>query len=144
MHAAPTAKLNILIDNQLAALTPAPQLKDGAWLVPLELFCKQLGLKVEYPDGGEMATICGGEMELCVPLNFGEDIINIDDVKYAKIKSITEPFGYEIYKQSETHLEVIHPKQLAPNFTLPDLDDDLRRLQDFRGKKTLLYLWGSW
>ncbi len=145
LQASPVKKLQISIDNQLITFTSAPIFKNGAWLVPLESFCKQLELKVEYPDGEKMAVLCGsGESELCVPLQFGESAFNIDGVAYAKLESITAPFGFEIYKVSETELEVVHPEQLAPKFTLPDLDGTSRRLQDFRGKKTLLYIWGSW
>ncbi len=145
LHAAPVKTLKISIDNQPATFPSAPIFKNGAWFVPLESFCKQLGLKVELPDGGDMAVICGGgESELCVPLQFGESAFNIDGVTYAKLENITEPFGFEIYKVSETQLEVIRPEQLAPKFTLTDLDGTPRRLQDFRGKKTFLYIWGSW
>ena len=146
LQAAPVKKLQISIDNQPIKFTSTPIFKNGAWLVPLESFCKQLGLKVETPDGEDMAVICGGgeESELCVPLQFGENTFNIDNVTYAKLESITEPFGFEIYKASETELEIVRPEQLAPKFTLPDLDDTPRHLQDFRGKKTLLYIWGSW
>lgn len=145
LQAAQTDKIQILINNQPTTFSPAPISKDGVWLVPIEPFCKQLGLKVEYPDSTEMAVICGdGESELCVPINFGEDVFSINNVNYAKIESITQPFGYEIYKSSETQLEVIHPEQLAPKFTLPDLEDNPKSLKSFRGKKTLLYIWGSW
>jgi peroxiredoxin len=34
--------------------------------------------------------------------------------------------------------------ELAPDFTLSDLDGKPRRLSDFRGQKALLYIWGSW
>lgn len=146
LQATPVKKLQISIDSQPVTFTAAPIFKSGTWFVPLESFCKRLGLKVETPDSGDMAVICGGdeESELCVPLQFGESAFNIDGVTYAKLKNITEPFGFEIYKASETMLEIIRPEQLAPKFTLPDLDDTSRRLQDFRGKKTLLYIWGSW
>ncbi|MDE0481497.1 MAG: hypothetical protein OXI67_02845 [Candidatus Poribacteria bacterium] len=146
LQAAPVKKLQISIDSQPIKFTSAPIFKSDTWFVPLESFCKKLGLKVETPDGGDMAVICGGgeESELCVPLQFGESTFNIDNVTYAKLESITAPFGFEIYKASETLLEIIRPEQLAPKFTLPDLDDTPRRLQDFRGKKTLLYIWGSW
>lgn len=144
LQAAPIKKLQISIDNQLITFTSAPIFKNGAWLVPLEPVCKQLGL-VQLPNSGEMVVICGGgESELCVPLQFGESAFNIDGVTYAQLENITEPFGFEIYKASETKLEVVRPEQLAPKFTLTDLDDTPRRLQDFRGKKTLLYIWGSW
>lgn len=145
LQAAQTGKIQILIDNQHATFTPAPISKDGVWLIPIEPFCEQLGLKVEYPDSTEMAVICGGgEAELCVPINFGEDVFSINNINYAKIESITKPFGYEIYKSSDTQLEVIHPEQLAPIFTLPDLEDNPKPLKNFREKKTLLYIWGSW
>ena len=145
LQAAQTDKIQILINNQPTTFSPAPISKDGVWLVPIEPFCKQLELKVEYPDSTEMAVICGGgEAELCVSINFGEDVFSINNVNYAKIESITQPFGYEIYMPSETQLEVIHPEQLAPKFTLPDLEDNPKSLKSFRGKKTLLYIWGSW
>jgi hypothetical protein len=32
----------------------------------------------------------------------------------------------------------------APDFTLPDLDDKLHSLSDYRGKKVLLMSWASW
>ncbi len=143
LQAAPVKKLQISIDNQLVTFTSTPIFKNGTWLVPLESVCKHLGL-VEVPNGGDMVVICGGESELCVPLQFGESAFNIDGVTYTKIENITEPFGFEIYKASETQLEVVRPEQLAPKFTLPDIDNSPRRLQDFRGKKTLLYIWGSW
>lgn len=145
LQAAPVEKLKISIDNKLVTFTSIPIFKDSAWLVPLEDLCKQLELKVEYPDGGEMAVICdSGDSELCVPLQFGEEAFSIDDVTYAKLESIATPFGFEIYKASESHIEIIRSEQLAPEFTLPDLDDTPKHLQDFRGKKTLLYIWGSW
>ncbi len=145
LQAAPVEKLKVSIDNKLVTFTSAPIFKDSAWLVPLEDLCKQLDLKVEYPDGGEMAVICDKEdSELCVPLQFGEEAFSIDDVTYAKLESIAIPFGFEIYKASKSHIEIIRPEQLAPQFTLHNLDDIPKHLKDFRGKKTLLYIWGSW
>ncbi|MDE0637624.1 MAG: redoxin domain-containing protein [Candidatus Poribacteria bacterium] len=146
LQAAPVKKLQISIDNQLVTFTSTPIFKNGVWLVPIESICQQLGLKIETPDGGEMVVICGEgeEADLCVPLQFGASAFDIDGVIYAKLENITEPFGFEIYKASETELEIVRPEQLAPQFTLPDLDGTPKRLQDFRGKKTLLYIWGSW
>ena len=145
LQASPVEKLKVSIDNKLVTFTSAPIFKDSVWLVPLEDLCKQLELKVEYPDGGEMAVICDrGDSELCVPLQYGEKAFSIDNVTYAKLESIATPFGFEIYKASESHIEIIRPEQLAPQFTLPDLDDTPKHLKDFRGKKTLLYIWGSW
>lgn len=145
LHASPVNKLKVSIDSKLVTFSASPILKNGAWLVPIETLCKQLGLKVEAPDGAEMVVICGGgESEFCVPLQLGDRAFNIDNVTYAKLMDITEPFGFEIYKASETELEIVRQEQLAPKFSLPDLDDAPKRLQDFLGKKTLLYIWGSW
>lgn len=144
-QAGPHKTLQVAIDGKLARLTPSPILKGGNWLVPVEPFSKQLGLKVEYPEGAEMAVICGrGGAALCVPLQVGQDAFLIDGTFYAQPARITEPFGLEIYNVSAVRVEVVRPEQLAPAFTLPDLEGNLRQLQDFRGKKTLLYVWGSW
>ena len=136
------------IDGRPVAFTVPPISKNGIWLVPLEPFAEQLGLKVEYPEGSEMAVLCGGvESELCVPLQFQdskENAVKIDGVTYVAPTYISETFGFEIYKASANRLAVIHPMHLAPKFTLPDLQDTPRSLQDFRGKKTFLYVWGSW
>jgi len=143
-----SADFQISIDAQPVVFTAPPILKDGVWLVPLERFAKRLGLKMEYPEGEEMAVLCGEtESERCVPLRFQDSkdgVVDINGVVYARPASVTEPFGFEIYSISSNRLEVIQPMQLAPEFTLPDLQGTQRHLRDFRGKKTLLYVWGSW
>ena len=139
--------LQITIDAQRVAFAAPPVLREDKWFVPLEPFAKRLGLKVEYPEGTKMAVLCGGASELCVPLEFqdrGKGILDIDGVTYVQPARVAEPFGFEIYKVSANRFEVIQPMHLAPEFTLPDLEGTPRRLQDFRGKKTLLYVWGSW
>ena len=140
--------LQITIDARRVTFTVSPILKDGEWFVPLEPFAKQLGLKVEYPEGEKMAVLCGGvTSELCVPLEFQDSakgVINVDGVTYVQPARVTKPFGFEIYEVSANQLEVIQPMHLASEFTLVDLEGTPRRLQDFRGKKTLLYVWGSW
>ncbi len=143
-----SADFQVLIDAQPVIFTAPPILKEGVWLVPLENFAKQLGLKVEYPESEKMAVLCEEtEAELCVPLRFHDSkdgVLDINGVTYARPASITEPFGFEIYKVSSNKLEVVQPMHLAPEFTLPDLQGTQRHLRDFRGKKTLLYVWGSW
>lgn len=148
--------LQITIDAQRVAFAAPPILREGKWFVPLEPFAKRLGLKVEYPEGAKMAVLCGGATsELCVPLEFQDialqvsiglhkGVVDIDGVTYVQPELVTEPFGFEIYEVSANRLEVIQPMHLAPEFTLPDLEGTPRRLRDFRGKKTLLYVWGSW
>lgn len=145
MQAAPLTNLQISIDSQLINFSSPPTLKNGEWLVPLEPICQKLGFKVEVQEMQNMVVICGtGDLELCVPLQIDTNAFYINQVFYAKLESIIEPFGFQVYKDSEYRLEVVRPDQLAPVFTLPDLDDTPVRLQDYRGKKTLLYIWGSW
>ena len=138
----------VSIDAQRVTFTTSPVFKNGTWLVPLKPFAEQLGLKVEYPEGSEMMVLCGGvESELCVPLQFQdgkEGALDIDGVTYVHPTHIAEVFGYEIYEASKNRLEVTHPAYLAPEFTLPDLEGNPRHLKEFRGKKTFLYVWGSW
>ena len=138
----------ISIDTERVVFTVPPIFKEGKWFVPLEHFAEQLCLKVEYPEGTKMAVLCGGKAsELCVPLQFQDSekgVVDIDGVNYVQPARVTEPFGFEIYEASANRLEVIHSMYLAPEFSLPDLEGTPRRLRDFRGKKTLLYVWGSW
>ena len=138
----------ISIDAQPVIFTAPPVLKAGVWWVHLEHFAKQLGLKVEYPEGEKMVILCGeAESERCVPLRFQDNkngVVDINGITYARPESITVPFGFEIYRRASNRLEVIQPMHLAPEFTLPDLQGIQRHVRDFRGKKTLLYVWGSW
>ena len=138
----------VSVDARRVTFTAPPIFKNGTWLVPLKPFAEQLGLKIEYPEGSEMVVLCGGvESELCMPVQFQDNkdgALHIDGVTYVRPTHIAEVFGYEIYEASKNRLEVIHPAHLAPEFTLPDLADTPRHLRDFRGKKTFLYVWGSW
>ena len=116
-HAAPVKKLQILIDNQLIVFDSTPILKNSDWLVPIAPICKQLELKVEYPDGEDMVVICGGgESELCVPLQLEKDAYNIDKVTYAKVENIAEPFGFGIYTNIlKLDLRLSDPSSLQRN-----------------------------
>ena len=138
--------LQITVDAQRLTFAALPILKEGRWFVPLAPFAKRLGLKVEYPEGAKMVVLCGGS-ELCVPLEFQDSekgVVDINGVTYVQPARVTKPFGFEIYEVSTNRLEVIQPMHLAPEFTLPDLEGTPKHLRDFKGKKTLLYVWGSW
>ena len=138
----------VSVDAQRIEFVKPPIFKDGAWLVPLEPFAKQLELKVEYPEGAEMVVLCGGvESERCVPLQFQDGnagAVDIDGITYVQPAHLAKTFGFEIYEPSANTLEIIQPAYLAPEFTLPDLEGNPRHLKEFRGKKTFLYVWGSW
>ena len=138
----------VSVDAQRIEFTKPAIFKNGAWWVPLEPFAKQLELKVEYPEGAGMVVLCGGvASELCVPLQFQDgkdDAVDIDGVTYVQPAPLAKTFGFEIYEASTNMLEIIQPAYLAPEFTLPDLEGNPRHLKEFRGKKTFLYVWGSW
>ena len=70
--------------------------------------------------------------------------MDIGGVTYVGPAHIAETFGFEVYEGLANRLEITHPTHLAPEFALPDLMDTPRSLRDFRGKKTFLYVWGSW
>ena len=149
-------KLSILIDGEQVTFASPPVLKDDRWLVPLESFSKHIGAKVEYPQGAEMAVVC--QADRCVSLKFGDitrGALQMDGIVYASPAAIAEPFGFHIQTKSPNQMEIFKggikmagtgntAGQLAPDFTLPDLNGNPRKLSDFRGKKTLLYLWASW
>jgi len=145
--------LNISIAGQPIVLEPAPVLKAGEWLVPLEAFSEAIGAKVEYPDGSGMAVIC--QADRCVPLKIGESAVDIEGTIYAAPKVIAAPFGFSVQTNGANQIHVLRDGnlsadkgslagRLAPDFTLPDLDGKPVRLSDFRGKKTLVYMWASW
>ena len=139
----------VSIDAKPVRFTQPPVLKEGVWFVPVEHFAKRLGVKVEYPAGENMVVLCGGtDSEICVPLQFQNsadgEAIDIEGVAYARPARIAEPFGFEVFETSANVLEVVRPEHLSPEFTLPDLEGTPRDLAEFRGKKTLLYVWGSW
>jgi hypothetical protein len=103
-----------------------------------------------------MAVIC--QDDRCVPLKIGDavgGVIEIDGLMYAAPAAVAEPFGFQIQMFSPNRIAVLKggtdmtnmeniAGQLAPDFVLPDLDGKPRRLSDFRGKKTLIYIWASW
>ncbi|MCZ6679933.1 MAG: hypothetical protein O7E52_22090 [Candidatus Poribacteria bacterium] len=152
----PMDTLSVFINGSRGALSPPPLQQNGAWLVPLESFSKLIDAKVEYPEGSGMAVVC--QADRCVPLKLGDRVsgaIEIDGLAYALPEVIAEPFGFQIQTQSPNRIDIVKggvqmtekgntAGWLAPDFVLPDLNGKPRRLSDFRGKKTLIYMWGSW
>ena len=141
----PIRKLIVSIDNQVIDFPSPAILKDSEWLVPLDPICQKLGLTVKSQENQNMLVICSaGDSELCVPLQFDTDVFHSDGSNFTKLENITQPFGCQIYRYSKDKVEIVRTKQLAPSFTLPDLNDIPTQLKGFQGKKTLLYIWGSW
>ena len=142
------ADFQVSVDARNVKFTEPPVFKNDTWLVPLKPFAEQLGLKVELLQGTQAVVLCGGvETELCLQLQFqdGEKgAVDIEGITYVSPTHIAENFGFEIYKVSEKQLEIIHPAHLAPELSFLDLQETPKTLRDFQGKKTFLYVWGSW
>jgi len=43
-----------------------------------------------------------------------------------------------------TRKQVVRIGDAAPDFSLPSLDDDVVHLSEYRGRRTLLFMWASW
>ena len=149
-------KLSVFIDGKPVTFTSPPLLKDGILLVPLESFSERIGAKVDYPEGAEIAVVC--QDERCISLKFGDvtrGALLVNGIVYASPAAFAEPFGFQIKTRSPNLIEIVKgglkmtgtgniAGQLASDFILPDLEGTPRRLSEFRGRKTLLYLWASW
>jgi len=47
-------------------------------------------------------------------------------------------------KNESDTIEAIKPGSMAPEFTLPDVDENNRSLSDYKGKLVLVEFWASW
>ena len=148
----PMKKLTLLIDSKPVKLIPSPLIQEDRWLVPLESFCHLIGAKVDYPDGMEMVVIC--KEQQCVPITFDDtSLIATNEVVYASPKMVAELLGLLVSSTSEDQIEINTISRAAQDtrifeipawFSLPDLKGRKISFSQFRGKKTLLYLWASW
>jgi len=114
-------------------------------------------------DAAELKRVSGWELkpegvckgELCVPIPTGRasDFSRDDGRRFnlAELAKLLEQpalrsvnhdvwlFGEASFRRRQTITSVE-----APDFELPDLDGNLHRLSDYRGKKVLLSAWASW
>jgi cytochrome oxidase Cu insertion factor (SCO1/SenC/PrrC family) len=54
------------------------------------------------------------------------------------------PAGAAAPDFSTLALDPYEPPKPAPSFALPDLDQRIARLEDYRGKTLLLFFWATW
>jgi hypothetical protein len=114
-------------------------------------------------DGAEFKRATGWELkpegvckgEVCVPLPAGSASgFSRDDGKRLNLaelaKLLEQPAlrntNHDVWffgEPSVTRRQTITSVE-APDFELPDLDGNLHRLSDYRGKKVLLSAWASW
>ena len=146
----------LYVDDEMVGLSPSAVVKNGDVLVPLEAFGGRVGLKIEYLEDPEQVTICRDD--LCIPLMVGDatqGAVLLSEVAFASPSAFAGPAGlgwrYDAKEKvlriftggtSETGLDV---GDLAPDFTLPDLATGTPiSLSDFRGQKTVFFMWASW
>lgn len=147
-----TSVLKLYIDSELASLTPAPRLKNGETLVPLYAFSKAVGAEVKtLKDSGKLA-VCKGD--LCIPLDDSSaNTVSIDGVIYAPLAAFAGPLGLRWQMEDDTLRVTFSSTEHTglgigdrpPDFTLPDLyTGELVSLRDYRGRKTVFFMWASW
>ena len=122
---------------------------NALWLDAAEL--KKLARWELKPQG-----ICRGD--LCVPIPPGRERefgSKRDGANLAQLHRARRPDGQAVGRRREASRMVLRCRTPpsattrcdsleAPDFELPDLDGQLHRLSDYRGKKVFLLAWASW
>lgn len=142
-------RVHVILDGQPAGVLPGVRLKGGDVEVPVGRFCAAIGAKVE--DQGGRVVVCSGD--LCVPV---DPVGSADpgDMIRVSLSALGEPLGLKwelLRERGELRVTTRRPAEtglragdLAPDFTLPDLEGRPVSLRDFRGHKVAFYAWASW
>lgn len=143
----------LVIDGNPVRVSPSPLTRNDIIWVPLEALCTEIGAYTEVVAEKDRLLVCQGDR--CVPLKRGENTMVVDDVTYAPLDSIATPLGltYEHTDAGSANVPQDLPPQeasptvgaKAPIFTLPDVrTGEMISLEEYRGKKTLVFAWASW
>ncbi len=145
--------LTVILDGQPVPLTPGPRLDRDNVLVPLYTFAEAVGAEAKTLDNNGPLAVC--KEDLCIPLNTGEEVtVSINGTLYAPLDAFGEPLGLR-WQREDGVLRVttagkgeqsgLGMGSRPPEFTLPDLySGDPVSTSDYRGKKTVFYMWASW
>lgn len=144
------AKLRVLIDGNEVGLS-ATQRGDEVY-VALDDFCKQIDAEAKVLEANGPLAVC--REDLCIPLNVSgtEDTVTVGGVLLGRLAAFGEPLGLT-WAQNNGSLVVTSGQVVAglgigntpPSFTLPDLYSGAPvSVSDYRGKKTVFYMWASW
>lgn len=138
----------IIYDGMVTRVVAAPDLSDNLWIMTTDL-ARATGFVVK-PQG-----VCRAELCFPLPKNRKAEFIarkgsttwfNLSE--FARL--IKQPFatdeknGVWFFGPRAAEQNGYLSSLEAPNFTLPDLNNKLHSLTDFRGKKVLLVTWASW
>jgi hypothetical protein len=138
----------IIYDGVATEVTAAPEQSIDLWITTNDL--ARATRFVIKPQG-----VCRDE--LCFPLpktRKAEFVSKKGSTTWFNLsefaRSIKQPFAFD-QKNGVWYFGARSQEQngylaslQAPNFTLPDLNNKLHSLADFRGKKVLLVTWASW
>ena len=120
---------------------------DRLW-IPLDDLERSTGWTAK-PEG-----LCRGEV--CVPVPAARQTDWIDGAaRRLDFAAFAAHLGHAVARDAERGIWAFGPPAdrgtssasgpvAAPDFRLPDLDENLHSLSDYRGKKVLLYCWSSW
>jgi hypothetical protein len=138
----------IIYDGMATRVVAAPDLSGNLWIMTTDL-ARATGFVVK-PQG-----VCRDE--LCFPLpkiRKAEFIARKGSTTWFNLSEfarlIRQPFatdeknGVWFFGPRAAEQNGYLASLEAPNFTLPDLNNKLHSLSDFRGKKVLLVTWASW
>ena len=142
--------LRVLIDGNESDLI-ATQKGDDVY-VALDHFCEQIDAEAKILESGGPLAVC--REDLCIPLNVSgiEDTMTVDGVLLGRLAAFGDPLGLS-WTQNNGSLVVTSGQVVAglgignvpPSFTLPDLHSGAPvSVSDYRGKKTVFYMWASW
>jgi hypothetical protein len=95
--------------------------------------------------------LCRGEVCVPIPPSQRTEFLHEDRVNLAALAgAIERPLVHDerhatwLLGQAAATMNARRFGSAAPDFTLPDLDGNLHKLSDYRGKKVLLMSWASW
>lgn len=122
--------------------TPLLVVDEGKLWAPLHAAMKAFDVKLEERQG--QRVLC--REERCALLS--PQVLRMrDGVEMVDLFWLAEAFGLA-QTPARSALPALDdaPESggLAPDFTLPDLEGRPRSLSEFRGKKTVVFIWGSW
>jgi len=135
----------IYADRPSQAVTAKAE-RDNLWLSSADL-AKVTGWELK-PEG-----VCKGGV--CVPIPIGRDADFVRDnrdsfnlASFARLMNQPtlhdDKHGVWYFGQDAGTRRAALKSLEAPDFELPDLDGEMHRLSDYRGKKVLLAAWASW
>lgn len=144
------ADLDVSIDGEKVGI-PAVVQGDEVF-VALDTFCKAVNAEAKTLEANGPLAVCRDD--LCIPLNVSgtEDTVTVEGVLFGRLAAFGDPLGLK-WTQNNGSLVVTSGQAASglgigntpPPFTLPDLySGEAVSLSDYRGKKTVFYMWASW